>query len=328
MARETELDEERPEYTFTARGMTTRPIQIAGDELVTAFSREALEDMARQVRDGYVAMPPEHLAYLGPIGRWVDAEVVDLDDGHSELIMYGAEVDYYTSISSAPDFLGVLESLPEAKVPRDLELVCAVESRNFDAADIEEIETSAPLPLEHEHRWAELPPLEWIIAIPVVWGAVKFAGAFFEQLGRVSADGVASWLKGASARAKKGQRDWIVTLRFHLSNGEIVYGFIPVRARADDIEGRIREGLDSSGIVAAVAGAHAETRVFGDAKQVSFILDDENQWRLAWWTDGVRVFRTRWFDDNCPDPERFLGRPLFGSDENDPSSDPDVTSSS
>lgn len=315
---------ERPGYSFIARGMTTRPVQIAGDEFMTAFSREALEGMARQVRDGYVAMPPEHLSYLGPVGRWVDAEVIELDDGHSELVMYGTEVDYYTPSGADPAVFDKLDGLPEAGEMPDVDLFCAAELRNFDPSDTKEIESSAPLPLRHEHKWAELPPLEWIISIPVVWGAVKFAGAFFEELGRVSAKALASWLKKWSIRAKEDERDWIVTLRFGLPNGEIVYGFVPIRSKSDNIEERIVTGLNSAGVVASIAGAHAENRLVGHAKQVALILDDNDQWQFAWWTDGARVFRTKWFDDNCPDPERFLGHPLFDTSGDDPSTDSDT----
>lgn len=324
MAPSAETGAERPGYTVIARGLTTRPVQITGDEFMTAFSREALEGMARQVLDGYVAMPPEHLSYLGPVGRWVDAEVVELDDGHSELLMYGAEVDYYTPTGSDPAVLDELDALPEAGELSDVEVFCAVELRNFDASDTKEIEASAPLPLRHEHKWAELPPLEWIISIPVVWGAVKFAGAFFEELGRVSAKALASWLKNWSIRTKEDDRDWIVTLRFGLPNGEIVYGFVPVRSKAEDLEERIVKGLNSAGVVASVAGIHAENRLIGDATQVALILDDRDRWQLAWWTDGARVYRTKWFDDNCPDPERFLGRPLFETSRDDPSTDSDT----
>ncbi len=161
----------------------------------------------------------------------------------------------------------------------------------------------------------------------MVWGAVKFAGAFFDELGRVSAKALASWLKNWSIRAKADDRDWIVTFRFGLPNGEIVYGFVPVRSKAEDLEERIVKGLNSAGVVASIAGAHAENRLIGDAKQVALILDDKDRWQFAWWTDGAPVCRTTWFNHNCPDPERFLGRPLFEASGDDPSTGPGTDTS-
>lgn len=50
-------------------------------------------------------------------------------------------------------------------------------------------------------------------------------------------------------------------------------------------------------------------------------------WHLSWWTDGISVFRTHWFDRHFPDPARFLGRPLLGSDVPVPSQDDEEESS-
>ena len=71
------------------------------------------------------------------------------------------------------------------------------------------------------------------------------------------------------------------------------------------------QALQHSGVVASLAGIQAESGVLGDAKQVGLIYDESGDWRLAWWFDGERVFKTHWFVKNCPDPQRFLGRPLL-----------------
>src|SRR5690606_38121870 len=137
------------------------------------------------------------------------------------------------------------------------------------------------------------------------WGASKFAGALFSELGRASAAAVAEWFGQWSPRAKPKQRDWIVTLRFEIPDGTLVYGFIPVRYEDSGVYERIKRGLDSAGVVATLAGARAEGRLLSDGKEVAVILDEAGDWELAWWVDGDRVFRTRWFKENCPAPERF-----------------------
>lgn len=300
-------------HDFVAKGITTKPVEVEGEDLPIAFSRQALEGMARQVREGLVGMTPEHLSYLGPIARLVDAEVVESHDGHSELVMYGRYVVDYTPRKEGddPTLLEMLAPLDEAEQTQDLDLSLGVEFRIFTGADADDVRASSPLPIQHERRYAELPPLEWVILIPVVWGAVKFAGAFFEELGRASASEFVAWIKGWSARSKQGDRDWILTLRFVLPDDSIVSGFIPVQAHSDDAERQLVDALQQSGDVASLAGVQAESAPLGDARQVGLIYDESGNWRLAWWFDGERVFKTHWFVNNCPDPERFLGRSLL-----------------
>lgn len=308
-----------PSYEIVARGMTTRPVRIAGDQFDTVITRQALEGMARQVREGHVAMTPEHLSYLGPIGRWVDAEVVDLPDGHGELRMYGEFIDSLSPRHTDPPILLQLDDLPESEPPDVLDLTCSVELRIFEDADHSAIKESAPFALHHQHRWAELPPLEWVIGIPVLWGATKFAGAFFSELGRSSAEAVVEWFKKWSGRAQQNDRDWIVTLRFDLEDGSSVSGYIPVTAHDEQSARDLIAALESAGVVASLAGTQSERQILGEVKEVAVIYDHQDGWQLGWWTDGERVFKTLWFDKNKPAPERFLGRPLFESGSPAPS---------
>ena len=57
-------------------------------------------------------MPPEYLSYLGPVGRWVRAEVVDLDDGHSELLMHAQEIEVQTASDRDAKLIARLAELP------------------------------------------------------------------------------------------------------------------------------------------------------------------------------------------------------------------------
>lgn len=310
-----------PPYEIVARGMTTRPIRIAGDQFDTVITREALEDMARQVRQKHVPMTPEHLSYLGPMGRWVNAEVVDLPDGHSELRMYGEFIDSFSPRHADPPILLQLNNLPESDLPDVLDLTCAVELRIFEDGDHSAIKESAPFAISHQNRWAELPPLEWVLLIPVVWGATKFAGAFLSELGRSSAESVVDWLKKWSGRAQENDRDWIVTLRFELEDGSAVSGYVPVAAHNEQSARDLISALESAGVVASLAGAQSEQRILGEVEEVAVIYDREDGWQLGWWSDGERVFKTLWFDKNKPAPERFLGRPLFESGTPAPSID-------
>jgi hypothetical protein len=74
---------------FIAKGRSTRAVRLRGEDYLVSFTKEALLDMANQVRSGYVMMNVDHLSYLPPIGYWHRAEVVDDAEGHSELVMYG-----------------------------------------------------------------------------------------------------------------------------------------------------------------------------------------------------------------------------------------------
>jgi hypothetical protein len=124
--------------------------------------------------------------------------------------------------------------------------------------------------------------------------------------------GLCGGWENLSAKAKDGHRDRIVTLRFELPDGTVVYGFIPVAA-GDEIDIEVIPALDAAGRVAEIAGAQAAERILGDACQTAFFWK-EGEWHLAWSASNDEVRVSKWFLANEPDPTRFLGRPLLPED--------------
>jgi hypothetical protein len=304
----TDLDHQVPDYTI--RGITTEVVEIEG-EPPTRFTRGALEDAARQIRTTFIPMNVEHLGFLPPMARWYEAEVVDRDDGESELILHGRKLPHYVPAGDDPDPLRLVAGLPKTESLGAVAAEFWVEPRNYEASALEQLSQDAPIDVEHHSQRSILPPIEWIITIPVVWGAAQFLGAFFSELGRASAAELVSWLKGWQAHVKQPQRDRLVTLRFDLPDGGIVYGFIPLVENDTGTDQKILSALDSSAQLAGFCGIQRESGVLPDLKRAAFVFA-ENQWRFAWWTDGDAVYHTRWFDENTPDAARFLGHPPPG----------------
>lgn len=206
-------------------------------------------------------------------------------------------------------------ALPSVGSPEDPPASISIENvslepRNFESDDLEQAKSTSPFPVEEEHRWSALPPLEWVFVIPVVWGLSRFSGSFLDTLGRESAEALVRWVRGLSEQAKDRERDRLVTLRFVLPDGIFVYGFIPLTAK-EDLEPETVAALDAAGRVAEFAGAQASHEVLGELRQAAFLWKD-GDWHLAWWVVGDETVRvTNWFLANEPDPARFLGRPLL-----------------
>lgn len=278
-----------------------------------AFSREALEGMARQAREHFIPMTVEHLDFLPPIGRWRDGELVTAQDGETDLFLVGGPLRQLVPAGEDPDPFSMLPEMPVGLPLPDLDIAVTFEHSNFERADLLSIRSEAPIRVEAEERWAELPPLVWTLAIPVTWGAMKFAGAFFETLGKATADALVGWVRRAWNRSKEPDRDRLLTLRFDLPDGASIYGFIPSAFDDPEAAANLERALASSGELASLAGAQSEQPIFAGLQRAAFILDGA-AWRLAWWTDGEGVYRTNWFERYAPDPSRFLGRPLLGMD--------------
>jgi hypothetical protein len=301
------------ESDVVAKGMSTRPVRLATGEVVR-FTREALEGMAEQVRTGFIPIVIEHLSLLPPSGRWHSAEVVTADDGADELVLYGHTFRTLRPVGEDPDPWALVPSnRPVASTDVSIASV-GLEPRNFEPAIFEEARDNAPVAVREEQRWSELPPLEWVLVIPVVWGATKFLGSFLDEIGRESARAVFDWVSSLGSRAKDSERDQIITLQFALPGndpiGPLIYGFVPIEAGAE-IATDALPALDAAAPIAELAGAQAESGVMGDLQRAAFIWKDD-AWHLAWWVvddDAVRV--TNWFLANEPDPARFLGRPLL-----------------
>lgn len=304
---------------IVAHGPSTRVVRLATGEQVS-FSPEALHDIARQAREGFIAMNVEHLNLFPPMGRWSDGEVTTLEDGEQQVMLYGETLDHFTASTEIVDpFRGDANG---ETAPDVLEASLEVESRNFDPKAWQEAATDCPIPVRHVHKWSALPPIEWVISIPVAWGAAKFMGSFLERLGAAAGDSLVEWLKDTSRKAREPERDRYVTMSFDLDDGRTVYGFIPFAADDDELTA-VKEALDSAGTLAEVAGRLNE----GVATNTSLVayLFGGSAWNLAWFVTDEGAFSTRYFSEHMPDPERFLGRPLLsGLRTPEPQSPPDA----
>ncbi len=311
-------EEDWRETAWVARALSTRPVQIPGERHITRVSRQAMESALAQARTGFIPIMVEHLDYLPPIGRWCDGRLVDCDDGETELELHGRRLAQLAPVAAdPPDPLSAVGDVQEVAVPSDLSIVLRLEARNFSPSGLAALHQTAPIPVREEHRWSELPPLIWTLAIPVMWGAVKFAGAFFEELGKVSAKAFSEWIRRMWDSSKEPQRDRILAVQFEISDGSTVTAFVPVRYDSPDQEAVLARALEHLGDVATFVGAQKEQHMIARLQRAALLFDGQD-WHLAWWTDGESVYRTHWFTANQPDPSRFLGRPLFEPQDADP----------
>jgi hypothetical protein len=299
------------ETDVVAKLASTRPTTLTTGERVV-IARSALENMAEQISSGFVPMTVEHLSMFPPVGRWYAAEIVRADDGSDELIAHARFLKRLHPIGADPDpwyFVSTAGTLSDPPAAVEIEAV-SFEPRGFDRARLEEFLPSAPVKVVEEARWSTLPPIEWALSIPVIWGATRFLGSFLDTLGREAAVSLGGWLRQLSDAAKDPERDRILALRFVISSGPLIVAFIPI-SEAEDFEKEALAALDAAGIVAELAGAQSAASVLGDVREAAFLWAD-GTWHLAWWVaddDAVRV--TNWFLANEPDPSRFLGRPLL-----------------
>jgi len=301
------------EGEVVATGMSTRPVRSSSGEIVR-FTREALEGMVEQVQSSFISMSIEHLSLIPPAGRWHSAEVVTADDGAEELVLHGHTFRTLHPVGDDPDPWELLpDNRPPASKRASIESI-DLEPRNFEQVAFERARDSAPVPVQEEARWSELPPLEWVLVIPVIWGATRFLGSFLDELGRESAKAIVDWIASLASHAKDAERDRILTLQFALPGGDpigpLIYGFVPIEAESE-IGPEALRALEAATRIAELAGAQAESKVMGNLQRAAFFWKN-GEWHLAWWVvddDAVRV--TNWFLANEPDPARFLGRPLW-----------------
>jgi hypothetical protein len=294
-------------------GLSTRVVQLTSGEKVRV-SREALDKAVRQVDSGFIPMSVEHLSYLPPRGRLTRAEVVTDSDGESELLIYGQDLTFLHAgdLSLKP---AVTETGQPSMSPDTVTI--SAEPRNYSRDSWGEIVADSPMPVKEAVAWSDLPPLIWTLSIPVTWSAVKFTGSFFERLGSVAADEFVAWLKRAAKAAKNPERETLVEIRFDLENGGLaILGYAPLEAASEDSVAALRAALDQIGLLAEFAGSVAAGQQPVELRRCSFIWDFD-KWRLAWWATDDVVCVTPWFRQNYPDPQRFLGRPLFEADKDD-----------
>src|SRR5579859_5367302 len=167
-------------------GVSTRTVQLTTGELVN-FSREALESAAEQAAAGFIPMGVEHLSYLPPRGRITRAEIETDAEGQADLVVYGQDLKFLRAgdlslVSGFPSTADQGQPLSDVTI--------GVEPRNYPPEVWQEIISRSPLPVIEKANWSGLPALIYTLSIPVVWGAIKFAGSFFERLGAAAADGL------------------------------------------------------------------------------------------------------------------------------------------
>lgn len=290
---------------IVAHGPSTRVVQLTTGERVS-FAPEALHDIVRQAREGFIAMNIEHLNMLPPVGRWSDGEVKPQDDGEQQVLLYGDMLDQFVASSEFDD--PFIPDVDGGLAPDLVDASLGVEARNFDPETWQEAAAECPLPVRELHKWSSLPPIEWVVTIPVAWGAAKFLGSFLERLGAAAGDALVDWLKTTSRRARESERDRYVTLSFDLDDGRQVCGFIPFASDDDELE-TVKAALDSAGTLAEVAGL-LNDGTGPSAHRVAYLFDGSD-WKLAWYVTDEGAYCTKYFSDHMPNPERFLGRPLL-----------------
>ena len=305
--------------------MSTRGVQLTSGERVR-FSHEALDRAAQQVSTGFIPMAVEHLSYLPPRGRLTHGEVETDADGQSELILYGQDLEFRRA-GEMSLHAAVLEPAGPLEVLNDVTI--AAEPRNFSRDDWRDIVAASPIPVEESAAWSDLPALIWMLSVPVTWGAVRFAGSFFDRLGAAAADGFLAWIRHAASTAKEAERENLFEIRLDIKDGgPAVLGFAPLDARSDASAADLRAAIDQAGPLAEFAGSVVAGQQPPELRQCAFLWDT-GKWRLAWWATDEAVFVTPWFSENYPDPQRFLGRPLFPieSDQEGELHSPEVNSS-
>lgn len=278
---------------------TTKPTVLTSGEQVV-FARQALEGMITQIDGGFIPLSEEHLTIYPPLGRVVSGSLEPTEDGYEALVIEGVTLPIHDRDDDNDPFASSSD-MPE-EPPESVEVNVQVETRNFEPEVWSELAVASPLPIHEVQKWSSLPPIEWLLAIPVTWGAAKFAGSFLERLGGLTADRLTQWIGRASDAAKESGRDRFVTLSFDLSDGRRLLGFVPFSAGTDLTE--LGTAVDSAGKLAEIAGVWRDaTRV--DAQIVAYLYS-AGRWRLAWFVTNSMVFRTPYFVQHLPDPSRFL----------------------
>jgi hypothetical protein len=293
----------RPQYR--ALVVSTRPIQARGDGHVTKFASECLYDMARQVRTGCVWLNVEHLSVLPPLGRWRDAQVELCEDGEEELFFTGGELPHYVADFDASALRRVVAGLPVSSAPT-IAAELHYDRRNYDVATARDIEQECDCPAQGRERWAELPPLEFALAIPVVWGAARFAGSFLDELGRAAGQAMVSKVRSWAGRSKNPNRSHVFVVQFRLDEHTTMRGCVVIPP--SDPNNLLQRAWDTVETLATLAGLQADHDFLPGMVDSAFFFDGDH-WQLGWWTDGEHVVETTWLRNNPPDANGILGRP-------------------
>ena len=290
---------------YSLMGPSTKPTTLNTGETIS-FTIEALESAAQQIQDGFVPNIVEHLHYLPPVGRVVDAQVVEIE-GYS-----------YLAVKSEAFNLGEIDDLTVATPSHDgtsgplsVRLSFATEPRNFEQEDFTELRASAPIELGETSMHSALPPLIWTITIAIapfiIFSAKAFSEAFFEALGAESGAAFVAWLNKASKRARQAERQQLFEFKFGTESGLAVFALCPFSVAGAGAVAELRNALDGIGEAAAFVydGSFPQT-MSTEARQVA-LLWHAGAWHLAWWASDSECFVTPWFRENAPNAKDFLG---------------------
>ncbi len=290
---------------YRARVVTTRPVRARGDDHLTRFAPDCLHDMARQVEDNCVWFNIEHLSFLPPFGRWRSAEIELCEDGEEELFFDGEELPHYVGSFDDDALYERVAHLAVRPAP-SVKAEIHYDRRNHDRPTARDIKLESRCPARARERRAELPPLEYVLSIPVVWGAARFAGAFLEELGRAAGEALAGKIRTWAGKSKQPDRSLVFAVKFKLDDHRRLRGFVIAGpSEGDEV---LERALDNVEHLATIAGFQAEQDLLPGMIESAFFFDGE-RWRLGWWTDGERVIQTSWLQQNPPDVVGVLGRP-------------------
>lgn len=287
------------------RGMiaSTRSVRLRGEDRIVKFERTALDDMERQLNEKFMPLNHEHLEFMPPIGRIDVATVRVAEDGESELHVSGSLLQNRV-VFLEKDLFVLHHEIPKID-SLDLSVSVVYEPRNFEESVARSIEEELGQHAQPVERWAELPPLEFALFVPVIWGAAKFTGAFLEALGQAAGSALAEKISSWTRRSKQPNRTVVFAVKFQISDYSTICGY--VLATQDEIQTAVDRALEASEELAVIAGLQKEKELLPAMKDAVFFLD-EGQWHLGWWTDGETVFRTIWFESNPPDVDGVLSR--------------------
>lgn len=255
---------------------STRPAKLRGEDRVVSFAPEALERMAAQITKNYIPLNYEHLSFMPPMGRVDNATVYVADDGESELAFSGRRLPSYR-IVVGPDLPPMLDDLPKVYSP-ELSIRLNYTPRNFDEETARQILEECGDIAYPDERWAELPPLEFVLLVPVVWSAGKFFGSFLGALGRAAGDALAAKISSWARKSKDPSRTTIFSLQFELSDGSKICGY--VFSKSEQLQTSINDVLEASEDLATIAGLQNEMTIFPSMKTAAFFLAD-GKWHLG-----------------------------------------------
>jgi len=288
-------------------GPTTETVTLSSGERM-AFAPELLQETVADFPGRFMAQTVEHLGFLPPIGRITDMWLAERN-GHQDLMARGRDLD----ASEAPDMVApdVYEQTTDDSLP-ELSLSVGFEPRNFEARDARALTETAPIDVQRKALHADLPPLIWTITLGL--GGVGLAGlneylkSFAKVFGEAHANGLLTWLRSSSRRAKQSHRENLLEVSFTVDDVRVVAynSFHP-----DAAESFLY--LEESVRKIASLGTPLTMLIDGDQtspRLVAFYWHS-GRWHLAWWCSDEATHVTRWFKKNAPAPELFLGRPLL-----------------